>query len=624
MYDRNPVRPGAGVRSMSRSSSAILLLLCAISLSAWAEPRTRLTQAAIDAELKTRAGRYLSRKQLVVDYYRIGRRLAFGLPVGEIPRPGLPVPGIPDYPWEIWFSWELEERVNALGWAAQWFGDKEAAAAGTAELRAIVRWPEFTTTGRIDLCLGHVARTLCQAYTSWSWLDPETRAAIRNALDRLVVQSAPWVDARYPAELTSRQILASREPYTSVHNIPFIGLIGAAQAANAIGSNACQGLNRRVASLLEVLFELKRQGYSEGVGYDGYLMDFVAGWIQSLPAAERDPVLRRFELASTIDSSYMLGVPGDLAQVAEIADVEPLQMPFHIAAQARLQQLQPTRLRAWYLAQIRPGAVRSDALACLRQLAPRLSLDTTVPGGGLFDARYAMVLRSGWTDADLAVAIATSNSPAGHIHSDFGSITIGLDGRWLIADPGYQQYMPGAEREFTLGPSAHNTPVVNGKSEQLKAGRVVQLSRLAEDTFRIKLDITGCYPPDAGATRVIRTVWLAGDNLVVLADEIQNANGTATYSWHGSPQAAWRIRDNWAMLYAEPGTVLWYTSPSCDISEARLERLAGSRGQLTLMASARPGPAIWWVFSRGASPPEIEYPQDGRLVRISGRQFAID
>ena len=81
------------------------------------------SRASIESEIRLRADRYLTQKVLAVDYYRIGRRLAFPLGFERIPKPELPVPGIPDYPWEIWMAWEIEERLNSLGWAAQWFND---------------------------------------------------------------------------------------------------------------------------------------------------------------------------------------------------------------------------------------------------------------------------------------------------------------------------------------------------------------------------------------------------------------------------------------------------------------------------------------------------------------------
>ncbi len=590
------------------------LMLCSPSLT---------SPESVESEMRIRADRFLAQKALTVDYYRIGRRLAFPLAFEKIPTPALPVPGIPDYPWEIWMAWELEERLNSLGWAAQWFRDATAAQEASRELEAVTRWPDFTPNGRLDLCLGHTARVLCQAYGQWNWLSTQTRETVGLALDRLVAQATPWVEAKYGRVNSAPDVLASPDPQSQVHNIPFIGLIGVALAANTRGSSLAPRLNDKVGVLLEVLMNLRRQGYSEAVAYDGYLLDFLSCWIQSLPAEAKEAILRRYDFGTFLNESRMLGAPGEMALVAEIADVEPRRMPFHISAQARLQQLHPDPVRAWYLSQCGIGFIRADALACFRGPGGNPPAGTTPPPAGIFDAHYAQVLRRGWAPEEMAVAVSASNSPAGHIHFDYGSVTVGAFGRWLIADPGYQQYMPGDEREFTVGPTAHNAPVLNGQAQQLKAGRIVTQAKDGDDTWKLKVDMTGCYAPEAGASLVSRTIWLWGRNLALIADQIEGPGvKTVTYRWHGDPGAAWRIDEGWALLYTEPSAMLWVGSPSMPVSEAGLDRLPGSRGQLTLTTQGKATPVIWWVFSLGESKPSLEIAPDGHAVEVSGRRFS--
>ncbi len=587
-----------------------------------ARPPVFSRRSAIESEMRTRASRCLAEKELTVDYYRIGRRLAFPLGFEKIPQPALPVPGIPDYPWEIWLAWQVEERLNSLGWAAQWLKDEAAVEKAGREIQAVSRWPDFTPNGRFDLCLGHTARLLCQAYSQWNWLSPQTREVVGEALDRLVTRAMPWVETKYGKVNSVRDVLESPDPQSQVHNIPFIGLIGVALASNTRGNSVSSQLNDKVRALLEALMSLRRQGYSEAVAYDGYLLDFISCWIQSLPAEARESILMRHDFSIFLNESYMLGAPGEMALVAEIADVEPRRMPFHISAQARLQQLRRDPLRAWYLSQCRTMFMRADALACLHELNEGLPAEAAPPSSGILDAHYAMVLRRGWAPDEMAVAVAASNSPAGHIHFDYGSVTIGAFGRWLVTDPGYQQYMPGDEREFTLGTAAHNAPVLNGQAQQLKAGKVVEEGAEDQDVYKLKLDMTKCYTPEAGATLVSRTIWLQGRNLAVIADQVEGPGiKTVAYHWHGDPGAAWRIEPGWALLYTRPSTMLWVGSPSLPISDAGLDRLPGSRGQMTLSTQGSAGPVIWWVFSLSESKPVLKLDPDGRSLEVSGRRF---
>jgi hypothetical protein len=605
---------------LPKPSSEIATPLMAIGQT---QPLPSSRRSAIESETRMRADRYLAEKELTVDYYRIGRRLAFPLGFEKIPQPALPVPGIPDYPWEIWMAWEIEARLNSLGGAAQWFNDATAAHQASRELEAITRWPEFTPNGRLDLCLGHVARILCQAYGQWTWPTPQAREAVGSALDRLIVQAMPWVQSRYGTARSAPEMLASADPQSQVHNIPFIGLIGVALAANARQSDVASQLNGKVAVLTELLLSLRRQGYSEAVGYDGYLLDFLSSWLQSLPAGERQRMLGTYDFSTFLNESYMTGAPGEMTRVAEIADVEPRHMPFHISSQARLQQMQPDTVRAWYLSQCRIGSMRAEGLASLHAVSESPAARAASPAGGILDAQYARVLRRGWAPDEMAVAVAASNSPAGHIHLDYGSVTVGAFGRWLIADPGYQQYMPGDERDFTLGPSAHNAPVLNGQAQQMKSGRIVTQEKVGDDLYKLKVDMTGCYPQGVGATLVLRTIWLCGRNLAVVADQLEGPGiETVAYHWHGDPGAAWRIENGWALLYTGPPAMLWFGSPSLSISETGLDRLPGSRGQLTLSTQGKAASVIWWVFSLSEFRPAVELDPDGRSLTVSGRRFA--
>ena len=132
-----------------------------------APPRNR---QAIETEIRRRARHYAAQRYLVVDYYRIRRQLAFPLPVKDLSVRAVPVPSISGYPWATWMTWELEERVNALGYAAEWFRDPAFASAATADLEALAAWPAYRQYNQPDLSSGHAGRLLWTAYRKWRWL----------------------------------------------------------------------------------------------------------------------------------------------------------------------------------------------------------------------------------------------------------------------------------------------------------------------------------------------------------------------------------------------------------------------------------------------------------------------
>src|SRR5690606_13028548 len=136
-----------------------------------------------------------------------------------------------------------------------------------------------------------------------------------------------------------------------------------------------------------------------------------------------------------------------------------------ISAQAKANAAQPLPERAWYLQRCPLPMLRADALAALLLSADYIEQSPQTPAASAAHAHCALALRSGWEEDDVAVVIAASNSPMGHIHPDNGAVTIGTRGDWFIATPGYQQYLRNSERDFSTGPASRNTPLINGQTQ---------------------------------------------------------------------------------------------------------------------------------------------------------------
>jgi hypothetical protein len=304
-------------------------------------------------------------------------------------------------------------------------------------------------------------------------------------------------------------------------------------------------------------------------------------WLAFLPDTEKSTFIQHPQFARFLDESLYLGAPGDVTQVAELGDVEPTEMPFHISAQAKAFAVQPLPERAWYLNQCKLDLLRADALAVLHDSAEEILQLQQQPKIQAKDAHHAIVLRNGWDADGLAVAMANSNSPMGHLHCDNGAVTIGTRGKWFIQTPGYQQYLPNSEREFTLSASSRNTPTINGQSQISKSANLLSLTT-EDQTQMAKIDISQCYPEELKLEKVTRKVLLTENQLVVVEDTIAGESiDEISYYWHSHPDAAWWIEDGWARIYLEEKT-LWIGSPQVEIRESDLQRLRGSRGQLTL------------------------------------------
>lgn len=577
-----------------------------------------LDAKAVEAEMQRRAREFQPQRRLLVDYYRIGRKLAYPLPLTSLTVPDVQVPGIPGYPWSTWLSWTLEERVLALGWGAEWFEEKQAQDAAAADLAALADWPQYGKS----LDSAHMGRVLWTACTRWKWVADDLRLKLREACRRHVEGRLPGSAAQAATGPTKEDILRRDAPHAGLHNIGLISTVGDALMAVAAQHPAVSVLNARLNALFGAVLELRATGFSEGVAYDGYVLDFIADWLSTLPEQDRSPILEHPHLDHFLDESYMLSAPGAAEQVAEIGDVEPREMPFQLSAQAKLLSLHGNATRAWHVARCPLDWFRTDGLAALRSAPGGAS--GKAPCGGALDAHYAAVLRTGWDADDVAVAVSCTNSPMGHLPSDNGTLVLGTRGEWLIADPGYQQYAKGDEREFTVGPTAHNAPLINGTAQTEKQPRRVVLEEVGPNLRRVAIDLTACYPPAVPLTELVRHVWLSGKNLVVVADQLEGKQPLqATYHWHGHPACAWWVEANWALLTLD-GVQLWLTSPQAQLSGANLQRLPGSRGQLSLVCPLeKAGPVVWWAFVLGEGHPDLQADADGRQIRILDQTFAV-
>jgi len=574
----------------------------------------------IEEEMRNRASRAIPQTHLVADYYRIRRKVAYPLPIREIHLPEMSIRGIESYPWATWMTWDLEERIGSLGWSATWFGNEESRDLACRDLQGLAEWPGYRQHPNPDLSSGHAIRTLWLAYTRWNWLPEDLKSAIETAFKRHIEDTLPLSENMHGSFGTPDEILSLEEPHSVLHNIPFIGTVGLALAASAISHSATASLFDRIEILLMAMLELRKKGHTEGVGYDGYIWDFAATWMSILPEKNRLAIQDHARFWDLLDESVWLSAPGDLANVAEFSDVEPREMPFHISAHAKFYEMAPDARMAWYLSRCRLDWLRTDALAALHNANDMTEQDA--PDPGYKDAHYALVLRTGWCQQDLAAAISVSNSRMGHVQCDNGSIVIGTRSHWFIADPGYQQYMKTQEREFTLGAGAHNAPVINGRHQCRKLeNRTYTTDHSDSGSTRVQMEFASCYPNDLGLDRVSRTVHIGQNQVVAIQDKVVGPSvSSLKYHWHGNTGAAWWVDENWARIYLN-GTTLWVTSPQVDIKEERVSRLPGSRGHQTLgVEISGTHDVVWWVFVLGNETPALVQEKSG--IRVNDHSFS--
>jgi hypothetical protein len=489
----------------------------------------------------------------------------------------------------------MEERILSLGWAVTLDEQASLRPSAEADLCGVATWKHDDLEKTDGLAVAHIARTLSAALQHWHWIGVETKTTLTDGLNHLVEKYGSWLDNE--KEWWRRRKAEPRHPdfANPLHNIHFIQTVGLCLAARATKHALADCLELHVQQFALAILEQHASGVSEGVSYDGYVLDFMMDWAAGAPAELQKAVLDHLELQEFLNQPAVLGAPGNLLQVAPLGDVEPVEMPFHASALAKWRKLRSSTTHDWQLSQLNLRMLRTDALIAIIK-GPEPAGDPVAPIN--HRTRAAIVLRSGNSSLDIAVAMSAHAAAMGHLHHDNGSIVIAAGGQWIINDPGYQQYMNTAEREFSVGSAAHNAPVINGQAQMKRDGRVTQEPALSDGAWHTAIDLLNCY--ELPLTRCTRSIWLTGDQLVIVADEIAgSALGEIAYHWHGHPDAAWWVEDGIALVCLH-NEQLWIRCMNCSLDASQVDRRKGSRGHLTLgvQIQAKRQQVIWWAFGR--------------------------
>ncbi|MPY90766.1 MAG: hypothetical protein GEU99_22990 [Luteitalea sp.] len=560
------------------------------------------TRAGLRQAILERAARQKRRGELDVYYYRIGYTLAFPLPVARRPTPQELPAGISTitYPWLIWLSWDLEERWRVLHAAWRVHDDPEAGRLLQRELAALAGWDRFyEMTNQAGLVTAHLAASLSLALADSSNWDPAMLRQARAAAEALIVRDVwPWFENEWSVK---------PDAPARLHNIPVITLARSAQLARVIGRPEADALEKKMTEVLGAWcrFRTGKEHHTEGTSYDGYLMDSVTEWMAALPGRDRLLQEHRDAFRSLADQWINLTLPGRPDLHAPLGDVEP-EMPFWSSALLRLARWYEWRDAAWLLTRV--PTERLPAAAVVAALSDSRFFEqasvSAPPVAAPREHPHAVTLRTGWTSGDAAAMVSLTRNAMGHLHADGGQVTLGWQNRFWITDPGYQQYRPGAERDYTLGAQAHNSPVINGKAQQTPAARLRALETDRQGWQHVAIDLSSCYDGLREDAVVRRDVWLTTGEAtaLVVRDTFRSLTKDAEVgtSWTGGAHLAWAFVDGWARL-SDGERALWVGSSPDHLDASALARHAGSRGPLTLTPTSRlpEGSGVrWWIFWR--------------------------
>lgn len=562
------------------------------------------TSGEIEGEVRARTGFEKSRRELDIPYYRIGYRLAFPLPLTSSPvLTDLPV-GIKSiiYPWYTWLSWGLEERWRLFHVSWRLFGDREAGARLQLELAALAGWDRYCeSAGQASLSTAHLAACLAQALAIRQGWDPEMYKRARSAAETMLERELwPWVQREWPAGLE----VAARD----LQNVRFIILLRTAELARIIESPRAAELESRAKDALRAWFRFRlgEPALSEGPAYDGFLMDSLTEWLGGWPDIRELLAEGRDAFAGLAAGWAHLALPGRPDVAVPLGDVEP-EMPFWMTALSRLARWYNLPEASWLVRRLPVAGLPAAFLAEALESGGSPKGAAAPPRPGAMEHPQAVSLRTGWDGPDMLAAIGLTRGEMLHLHNDSGQLVLGWQGRFWITDPGYQQYRPGAEREFSFGVEAHNFPVISGRAQTRRAPRLMSLSEDTGTGLKAVIDLGACYEGLPAGARIEREVRLlpGASPVVIVRDRLEGVGRDADIrtSWQGGTDLAWAFRKGWARL-SDGAHALWIGVHPGAITGAALDRHEGSRGPLTLrdaVVLAEGKGDRYWVFACGSA-----------------------
>ena len=597
--------------------------MSAYELAPQLQPKAQPWRArSLKSAILERVAREEQRRELDVDYYRIGYTMGYPLPLAR--RPSLKelpaaLPGRA-YPWLIWLSWDLEERWRLLQAGWRQFGDLEAGALLQQELAALSGWDHFSEVdGNVGLVTGHLAASLSLGLADSSKWEKQSLRQARVAAKALIERDVwPWFETHWRVENIGPNQLA---------NIPVIALVRSTQLARVIGSPRQAALDAKARLVFQAWCRLRtgEAHHTEGAAYDGYLMDSITEWLAGLP--DRAELLRDGHDAfrSLADQWMDLSLPGRPDLEAPLGDVEP-EMTFWATALVRIGGWYEWRDVDWFLHRFPLQRMRADGLVCA--YGQKVPTSTDAPVAGPQEHPNALSLRTGWDKGDVLAVMGLSRGPMSHLHPDGGQLILGWQGRFWITDPGYQQYRPGDERDYTLGLQAHNAPVIGGTAQTLRASRVLLLETNAHGWQHARVELSGCYRGLPKGASVQRELWLINEGgLAMVARDSFDSLGKdveVSTSWQGGHHLAWAFREGWTRL-SDGQHAVWMGTVPGTLEASGLTRHVGTRGPLTLTQTAtlpEGKGARWWVFwcdpQAGWTPPAVEVRQGALEFKAPG------
>ncbi|WP_155922153.1 heparinase II/III domain-containing protein [Bacillus sp. EB01] len=407
------------------------------------------------------AEEYFSEREFSVHYPSCNVVLDIPLPLVQLEPVGDP-PGYIDFPFWTMYSRAIEERIKVLSFAYGMTGEERFALKVKEYLLSITKfakWFEFGDRGAEgNLSIAHFTIGMAIGYDAiFTTLTNEEKQIIEHTIfqrglkpleiDFLNFDSHNIIASKRVAMMIGSLAILDDSNHDEIN--PFLtnsfGYISR-YLDNRLSDPEIEGLlylNVAARHILLAADILKRStGNDELIKHD-YFRHLPDLFIYLLGTGNKPGFVNFSDSFYDLDLYYLMSV---------------------------LASNTGNRLSSWYIH--RYFEPKFDILIDLKKVPAPVEPESFYKGrpSKVFPLIGWAAFRSGWKQGDHFLAFSSSQSAKDHNHYDQNNFILHAAGEWLITNPGYQDYVEGPRREFTLGTIGHNSMLVDGRGQIQRGG----------------------------------------------------------------------------------------------------------------------------------------------------------
>jgi len=438
-------------------------------------------------EVHLQAEKYLDENEFKVAYPSCDVVLDITLPLVELDPVGDP-PGYVDYPFWTMYSRAIEERIKVLSFAYGMTGDARYSSMikeYLLSLSSFSKWYEFPHRGAEgNLSNAHFLLGVAIGYD-----------AVFNTLsaqEKEMIEEAIFSKGLQPLEIDfdnqdSHNIIASKRVSM------FVGALAILDVPE-YKDRAMPFLENSFAYISTYLDNRLNDPEIEGLLYLNVAARHLLMAADILQrSAGRDALISHEYFSFLPDVfMYMLGT-GTKASFVNFSDsFYKLDILYSMAVLASNRN---HPVASWFIHRF--PKKKLDLLLDFKKIPAPVAPDQFYKESSkVFPVIGWAALRSGWQEGDHLLAFHSSESAKDHNHFDQNNFVLHTAGEWLITNPGYQDYVEGPRREFTLGTVGHNSMLVDGAGQSHR-GRSRLVDWYTSESFSYIIgDASEAYGPE--------------------------------------------------------------------------------------------------------------------------------